>query len=80
MSKPRGNTITTITLSMTADETAVVICKAPTYSRRRITFDPVGWPGVCLVAISVAMVKETAYYQARRLLGYIRPTFPECYG
>ncbi|TJZ76051.1 tryptophan--tRNA ligase [Rhodococcus oryzae] len=52
MSKSYGNAIT---LSMTADETAAVIRKAPTDSQRRITFDPAGRPGVSALLTTAAL-------------------------
>lgn len=52
MSKSYGNAIA---LSMTADETAAVIRKAPTDSQRRITFDPAGRPGVSALLTTAAL-------------------------
>ncbi|MGE2767185.1 tryptophan--tRNA ligase [Rhodococcus sp. 1.20] len=52
MSKSYGNAIT---LSMTADETAAVIRKAPTDSQRRITFDPINRPGVSALLTTAAL-------------------------
>lgn len=52
MSKSYGNAIT---LSMTADETATVIRKAPTDSQRDITFDPAGRPGVSALLTTAAL-------------------------
>lgn len=52
MSKSRGNAIA---LSMTADQTAVLIRKAPTDSRRRVTFDPENRPGVSALLTTAAL-------------------------
>jgi len=52
MSKSYGNALT---LSMTADETAAVIRKAPTDSTRRITFDPATRPGVSALLTTAAL-------------------------
>lgn len=52
MSKSYGNAIT---LSMTADDTAAVIRKAPTDSQRRITFDPINRPGVSALLTTAAL-------------------------
>ncbi|NRH30591.1 tryptophan--tRNA ligase [Rhodococcus sp. MS13] len=52
MSKSYGNAIT---LSMTVDETAAVIRKAPTDSQRRITFDPINRPGVSALLTTAAL-------------------------
>jgi tryptophanyl-tRNA synthetase len=52
MSKSYGNAIA---LSMTADETAAVIRKAPTDSQRHITFDPINRPGVSALLTTSAL-------------------------
>jgi tryptophanyl-tRNA synthetase len=52
MSKSYGNTIT---LGMTADETAAVIRKARTDTDRRITFDPERRPGVSALLTTAAL-------------------------
>lgn len=51
-SKSYGNAIT---LSMTADDTAAAIRKAPTDSQRRITFDPINRPGVSALLTTAAL-------------------------
>ncbi|WP_343232840.1 MULTISPECIES: tryptophan--tRNA ligase [unclassified Tsukamurella] len=52
MSKSYGNAIA---LSMTADQTADVIRRAPTDADRRITFDPARRPGVSALLTTVAL-------------------------
>jgi tryptophanyl-tRNA synthetase len=52
MSKSYGNTIT---LAMSADETAAVIRKARTDTDRRITFDPAARPGVSALLTTAAL-------------------------
>ncbi|WP_039804059.1 tryptophan--tRNA ligase [Nocardia araoensis] len=52
MSKSYGNAIA---LSMTADETAALIRRAPTDSQRLITFDPVNRPGVSALLTTAAL-------------------------
>ncbi|MFC9994227.1 tryptophan--tRNA ligase [Nocardia sp. NPDC127526] len=52
MSKSYGNAIA---LSMTADETAALIRRAPTDSQRLITFDPAGRPGVSALLTTAAL-------------------------
>jgi tryptophanyl-tRNA synthetase len=56
MSKSYGNTIT---LGMTADETAAVIRKARTDTDRRITFDPDNRPGVSALLTTAALCSGT---------------------
>jgi tryptophanyl-tRNA synthetase len=56
MSKSYGNTIT---LAMTADETATAIRKARTDTDRRITFDPAGRPGVSALLTTAALCSGT---------------------
>jgi tryptophanyl-tRNA synthetase len=56
MSKSYGNTIT---LAMTADETAAAIRKARTDTDRRITFDPTGRPGVSALLTTAALCAGT---------------------
>jgi tryptophanyl-tRNA synthetase len=56
MSKSYGNAIA---LSMTADETAAVIRRAQTDSERRITFDPVGRPGIAALLTTTALCAGT---------------------
>ncbi|MGO1949076.1 MAG: tryptophan--tRNA ligase [Mycobacteriaceae bacterium] len=56
MSKSRGNAIA---LGATADETARIVRKAVTDGERRITFDPVGRPGVAnLLTIAAGFTGE----------------------
>ena len=52
MFKSYGNAIT---LSMTADDTAAAIRKAPTDSQRHITFDPINRPGVSALLTTAAL-------------------------
>ncbi|MEU1431439.1 tryptophan--tRNA ligase [Nocardia sp. NPDC005746] len=52
MSKSYGNAIS---LSMTADETAALIRRAPTDADRRITFDPGARPGVSALLTTAAL-------------------------
>ncbi len=54
MSKSYGNAIA---LSMTSDETAAVIRRAPTDSQRRITFDPETRPGVSALLTTAALCR-----------------------
>lgn len=56
MSKSYGNAIA---LSMTADETAAVIRRTQTDSDRRITFDPVGRPGIAALLTTTALCAGT---------------------
>ncbi|MBP1161582.1 tryptophanyl-tRNA synthetase [Rhodococcus sp. PvR044] len=55
MSKSYGNAVT---LSMTSDETAAAIRRAPTDSERRITFDPIGRPGVSALLTTAALCSD----------------------
>ncbi|GAB4585360.1 tryptophan--tRNA ligase [Nocardia sp. IFM 10818] len=52
MSKSYGNAIA---LSMTADETAALVRRAPTDSQRLITFDPAGRPGISALLTTAAL-------------------------
>ncbi|MBH0123195.1 tryptophan--tRNA ligase [Rhodococcus sp. CX] len=66
MSKSYGNAIT---LSMTADETAAVIRKAPTDSDRRITFDPVARPGVSALLTTTALCTGSDEHEIADTIG-----------
>ena len=66
MSKSYGNTIT---LGMTADETAAVIRKARTDTDRRITFDPEHRPGVSALLTTAALCSGSTPHELAERIG-----------
>jgi tryptophanyl-tRNA synthetase len=66
MSKSYGNTIT---LAMTADETAAAIRRARTDTDRRITFDPSNRPGVSALLTTAALCSGTTPEQLAEEIG-----------
>ena len=66
MSKSRGNVIP---LGATADETVRLIRKAPTDSRREITYDPVGRPQVAALLDVFAAVTDRPAFELADSIG-----------